>query len=312
MSKFVAAATVATLAVANGLPTEAEFQKEFGLWAKKHNKQYEVSEVFNRFNIFKQTWADVEKHNAGNHTWFKVINQFSDLTNEEFLAQYTGFRGHPAATLETIEGDGKPQAAIDWRQKGAVTPIKDQGQCGSCWAFSTTGAVEGAVAVATGKLTSLSEQELVDCAGQYGNQGCNGGLMDNAFKYVQAKGGLCQESAYPYTARDGSCNAGCSHVSPIKGYSDISSESGLASAIQNAPVAIAVDAGAFQSYGGGVLSQCSGRSLDHGVLLVAYDGSSTWTIKNSWGTGWGEQGYIRVPYGQDCCGMADAASQPQA
>jgi C1A family cysteine protease len=309
-----ATAIVAMAGVASAQLSDTAYQGMFQSWMQEHGKTYEGADVFRRFNAFKSNDLKITKHNLGNHTWYMEHNRFSDLTSEEFLEQYTGLDmslGGASDKVFTERGD--VNADIDWVAKGAVTPIKDQGQCGSCWAFSTTGGIEGAVQIATGKLTSLSEQELVDCAGSQGNQGCNGGLMDNAFKYVENKGGLCTEADYAYTARDGSCHASCTHNSKISGYTDVNrgDESGLLAALGKGPVSIAVDAGSFQSYGGGVLSACSGKSLDHGVLLVGYDGTN-WKVKNSWGSGWGESGYIRMPYGDDCCGLADSASQPQA
>jgi C1A family cysteine protease len=294
--------------------SETQYQGMFTSWVQEHGKVYETHEIFKRFTAFKANDVKITKHNAGNATWYMEHNKFSDLTQEEFLAQYTGLdRSLAGQSDKTITEAGDPNADIDWVAKGAVTRVKDQGQCGSCWAFSTTGGIEGAVQIASGKLTSLSEHELVDCAGAQGNQGCNGGLMDSAFKYVQQKGGLCTEADYAYTARDGTCKAGCTHVSKISGFTNVAAgnEAALLTALGKGPVSIAVDAGAFQSYGGGVLSACSGKSLDHGVLLVGYDGTN-WKVKNSWGTGWGESGYIRMPYGKDCCGLSNAASQPTA
>merc|ERR1719397_608505 len=145
---------------------------------------------------------DVLEHNSGNHSYTKGINQFSDLTQIEFEKIYLGFISRQVKKVSIEPVIEEPDADVDWRGKGALTPIKNQGQCGSCWAFSSTGGVEGAEFISKGSVTSLSEQTLVDCSGSYGNHGCNGGLMDNAFKYIKAKG-IASESSYPYTGRDG-------------------------------------------------------------------------------------------------------------
>jgi len=212
-------------------------------------------------------------------------------------------------------------SSVDWVSRGAVTPVKDQGQCGSCWSFSTTGSLEGALKLATGQLTSLSEQQLVDCSKQ--NSGCNGGLMDYAFAFEKTAD-VCTEASYPYTARDGSCHeSGCTVGIPrggVTGYHDVTvnDENALMEAVAQQPVSIAIEADqySFQSYTGGVLTKSCGSRLDHGVLLVGYGtdaGKDYWKVKNSWGASWGEQGYVRLERGLSGagqCGLKSAASYP--
>jgi len=215
---------------------------------------------------------------------------------------------------------------VNWIQLGGVTPVKNQGACGSCWAFSTTGALEGAKFVKTGELVSLSEQNLVDC--DHEDLGCSGGLMDDAFKFDKKNGGLCSEADYPYLAKQGECNPmHCEDVpgSEVTNFYDVppGKEMSLIAALAMQPVSVAIQADqfAFQFYKGGVLTNDScGDQLDHGVLAVGY-GSDLETnepyflVKNSWGPTWGEDGYIRISrkskqeYG--ICGILKMASYPE-
>ena len=208
----------------------------------------------------------------------------------------------------------------DWTGK-AVTDVKNQAQCGSCWAFSATGGAEGAYAIANGTIKSFSEQQLVDCAGgSYGNQGCNGGLMDQAFDYMKDNG-IQLESSYQYTARDGTCRADPSLMAfKIDSYTDVPQDdnSELIKAIYAAPVSVAIAVDFyFQAYTGGIYNHWScGTGLDHGVLAVGYgsdNGQDFYKVKNSWGTSWGEEGYIRFARkdsGVGMCGITRQASYP--
>jgi len=210
---------------------------------------------------------------------------------------------------------GKPAVdSIDWTTKGAVTPVKNQGQCGSCWAFSSTGGLEGQWEIATGSLQSISEQQLVDCSKNGGNAGCNGGLMDNSFEWYQTKA-AATEGSYPYTGRDGSCkSSGWTTAVPeggVTGHKDISNENALLDAVTNVgPISVAIEAdqSSFQGYSGGVLTGNCGTNLDHGVLAVGFgteSGTDYWKVKNSWGASWGMNGYILIERGDNKCGIAD-------
>lgn len=296
-------------------------QQAFFSFVKEFNKQYPTEEVFDRYNTFKANLELIKAHNAGNHGWEMGVNQFADLSAAEFKA-YLGLRPRDnayARSKNTATFSSNVAAGdVDWVSKGAVTPVKDQAQCGSCWAFSTTGSVEGAVQVATGRLTSLSEQQLVDCAGSSGNQGCNGGLMDDAFEWIVGHKGIGSEASYPYTARDGTCKTVAS-VSTISGYKNVQqgSEAALLQALQQQPISIAIEAdqSSFQMYKSGVFKGPCGQQLDHGVLLVGAgtdNGVDYWRVKNSWGTSWGDSGYIRMIRGSNICGLTNMASFPTA
>ncbi len=194
---------------------------------------------------------------------------------------------------------------VDWTSQGAVTAIKNQGQCGSCWAFSTTGALEGLSKIGYGSLQSFSEQQLVDCSGSYGNQACNGGLMDNAFKYVKDHG-IVHEDEYPYKAVKQTCSKNGGPFK-ISGFTDIKNCNDLANALTGRPISVAVDATNWSTYKTGIFNNCATK-LNHGVLLTGVTGGA-WRVKNSWGTSWGEQGFIRLTAG-NTCGICNVASYP--
>jgi cathepsin L len=290
---------------------------------EKHSKNYvNDAEYAYRLGVYRSNLDFIEEHNRQNFGFSVAMNQFGDLTVHEFSSIYNNYQHDSNRTVSKFVHVHNPlvemAATVDWRTKGAVTGVKNQGQCGSCWAFSTTGSTEGAWKLSKGALVSLSEQQLVDCSGSYGNYGCDGGLMDNAFKYFMSKGAYT-EGSYPYTARVGTCKSGTSGAS-IRGFKDVQSqsESSLQSAVQNVgPVSVAIDAShsSFQFYSSGVYyeSACSATQLDHGVLAVGFgnDQGNYWIVKNSWGAGWGSNGYILMSKDRNNnCGIATAASYP--
>jgi len=299
----------------------------FAQWKLAHAKTYSSSaEEETRFTAWSANYDWVQAHNMiPENTYTVGMTVFADLTQQEFAALNSGctFDKIVPGTSNDSHSVGANPTSVDWRTNGAVTPVKNQGQCGSCWAFSTTGALEGLNAIKKGSLVSFSEQQLVDCSGSYGNMGCNGGLMDYAFQYVAAKG-IEPESVYPYTAKQGTCKySATATVFKNTGFTDVPSKNNAAleTAVAQQPVSVAIEAdqSVFQLYTSGVLNSAScGTSLDHGVLAVGYGttsaGQAHWIVKNSWGTSWGEQGYVRLAKvatsGAGICGIALQPSYP--
>lgn len=306
---------------------------QFGNFQERFNKKYNsLQDLETRFNIFRTNIRNIHLHNSDLTQNFTMgINQFTDLTSDEFKEQYvSGLKNDVVGSYgcKTYSSSSlSVPSSVDWRTKGAVTPVKNQGQCGSCWTFSSTGAVEGAWAISTKQLIDLSEQELVDCATgvSYGSHGCNGGQMEGAFKFIIEKG-QCSNASYPYTSgvtqKSGSCQK-CSAVVKLSSCSDVKPNDhiSLTAAVAQQPVSVAIEADTryFQSYSGGILTSSScGTNLDHGVLVVGYgteNGIDYYLVKNSWGTSWGEKGYVRITRSkstndQGICGIAMDPSFP--
>ncbi|CAK8577165.1 unnamed protein product [Lathyrus sativus] len=300
-------------------------------WMTEYGKVYkDDAEKDKRFIIFRDNVEFIESFNDANNKPYKLsVNHLADLTLEEFKASHNGYKKRSTGTGLTstsfkYEDVTSIPSSVDWRVKGVVTPIKDQGQCGSCWAFSTVAATEGINQITTGKLVSLSEQELVDCDTKGEDQGCEGGLMEDGFEFIIKNGGITSETNYPYKATDGSCNnATTVPVAKIKGYEKVpvNSEVALLKAVANKPISVSIDASdsSFMFYSHGIYTGECGTELDHGVTAVGYgsaNGSDYWLVKNSWGTVWGEKGYIRMQRGiaakEGLCGIAMDSSYPTA
>jgi len=269
--------------------------------------------MFAKFATFKY-WVDyVRKHNAGNHTWEAGINEFSDMMPEEFAKVY--LTGLNVGNLPNIESTPVDTSAfpndIDWRTAGAVNKVKNQGSCGSCWAFSTTGTIEGWAFVTQKTLPDLSEQQLVDCAKTPNTKGCQGGWPWAATQWVSGNKGLCDQTKYPYTGRDGSCKQ-CdpNPLSNVPGVVQQKGEDQLLAGVNKVPVSICLDAaGGFQSYKSGVFSGPCGSQMNHAVLAVGYT-PTYWIVKNSWGASWGQAGYIFMARGKNLCGMGNVLAWP--
>ncbi|PIN06406.1 Cysteine proteinase Cathepsin F [Handroanthus impetiginosus] len=280
----------------------------FESWIDKHGKKYKgLEEKLRRFQIFKDNLKHIDERNKVISNYWLGLNEFADMTHDEFKKTYLGLktdqlpkRNQSPEEFKYRDFENLPNS-VDWRKKGAVTRVKNQGSCGSCWAFSTVAAVEGINQIVTGNLTELSEQELIDCDTAY-NNGCNGGLMDYAFAYI-ASNGLHKEEDYPYLMEEGTCeqNRDESESVTISGYHDVpaNDEESLLKALANQPLSVGIEASGrdFQFYSGGVFDGHCGTELDHGVAAVGYGSSKGLNyiiVKNSWGPKWGEKGYIRM------------------
>lgn len=304
---------------------------DFKAFKIQYNKNYKDNEEAERLKIYHNNRQMINSHNkryaAGEETFEMGVNEFTDLRPEEFERLYLS-----SLNVTDLKSDidyifnPSPNVgisnSIDWRSRGAVTRVKYQGSCGSCWAFSTTGALESHHFIKTRKLVSLSEQNLVDCARgfQYNNRGCSGGWPASALTYVKNNGGINTNRSYPYEAKDNKCrfnknNIGAK-VTRVVGIQK-GSESQLAKAVaEKGPVSVCVDASQFQFYKGGVFNRAScTRSVNHAVLVVGYGTSKNagdfWIVKNSWGTSWGDKGYIRMARNRrNQCQIANFAVYP--
>lgn len=309
---------LAAAAVSANVHDRSFYEEKFFNWLKTHQvKPVNGMHFVQMLKNFADNEDFINTHNAKGKSYQLGHNKFSHLSQSEYASFV---KLSPMATKESTakfvhEAVGDAPAAWDWTTKGGVTGVKDQGQCGSCWSFSTTGAMEGAYFNKNGNLVSFSEQEFVDCDNRNGSpkgsdMGCNGGLMDNAFTWATKNGGICSEADYPYTSgvskKAGTCNTSCTAVpnSAPKSHTDVakSSDSAMMSALYKNPVSIAIQADQkeFQLYKSGVFTGSCGTQLDHGVLAVGYgslNGEDFYKVKNSWGTVWGDAGYILLGRG---------------
>jgi len=295
---------------ASAFLAESQYEALFSQYATAFGKVYETPEVFfHRYAAFKSNIAYINQRNMDNITFTLGMNQFTDLTNDEYKMLLTRPQSNRVAPVEeVVDMSGVPND-VDWRTSGKVQRVKDQGQCGSCWAFSATAAAESIMAIKTGSLPDLSEQQLVDCCHDGGSQGCNGGMETDGLRWI-AQHGQCTAAEYPYRARDGACKT-CKGVTQLTGAKAFTGEAALATNIVNQPCTVAVDAGSpdWQSYSGGVYNGRCGKQLNHAILAVGYT-ATYWIVKNSWSANWGAQGYIYMTRGKNICGLASEPSYP--
>jgi len=297
-------AVTALIAGAVLLSTQTNKSTAFEEWKSKYGANWAQGEEEYRRVIFERNVEQINKHNADPSQTYKMgVNQFTAMTDAEFFNTYLDPKPEIKEAIDDAMSGAN--ADIDWTTKGGVSPVKNQGQCGSCWAFSATGVMES-WAKLKGQSVSLSEQQLVDCSGSYGNHGCNGGWPSQALNYVKANG-IASESEYPYAGVNQACkkNGGSFRISSV---SSASGCTGLENALSARPVSVTVDATNWNKYSSGVFNNCA-TSINHAVLLVGVSGSY-WKIKNSWGTGWGEQGFIRIALGNTCGVCAYAGVYP--
>jgi len=324
-------AFLCVIAVALAVGNEIEMRRKFQDFQTSFGRTYKsVDEAEHRFRIFFDNMKKAESLNKANPRATFGANKFSDLSAQEFAAQYLMTKNFETEYVRPAEKDFTKSHPVnvkscnpdptnyDWDSCGVVTPIYNQGQCGSCWAFSATETIESYYALAGYPLTQLAMEQIVDCDTAGSDEGCNGGFPSGAYQYVESAGGLEPLSDYPYTAEggeSGSCNFNAGEaVATVTGYTSISGESGMYSQLSSSsggPISVCVDASSWQSYTGGVLSQC-GNDVDHCVQAVGYanygESGAYWIVRNSWGTSWGENGFIYIEIGQDLCSIGDYAT----
>lgn len=316
-STFIVTLLLACIALNSCIVSEEErLFNEFTKFMKKYNKHYSgVDQMRYKFETFKNNFSVLAKVMADKKPTYSVgVTKFFDMTAEEFKAKYLGFKKPASLTkdLRFLSYSKKVHAeSFDWRDQGAVSDVKDQGSCGSCWAFSTVANIEGLNFRKTQQMTTFSEQQLVDCDTEQ-DQGCNGGLMENAFEYIKNAGGLETDSEYPYLGVDSSCQFDQQRASVrVSGFTKLNTEDedSIASFLtETGPLAVALNADPLMYYSGGIVDaySCDSTQINHAVTIVGYgseDGQDYWIVKNSWGSGWGEQGYFRIARGSGACGI---------
>ncbi|XP_053271009.1 pro-cathepsin H isoform X1 [Pleuronectes platessa] len=303
-----------------------EEEHRFKQWMFQHSRGYDTEEFYQRLQIFTENKRIIDRHNAGNHSFTMGLNQFSDMTFEEFKKFFllTQPQNCSATKGSRVSRTGPNPESVDWRVKGNyVTPVKNQGQCGSCWSFSTTGCLESVNAIATGKLIPLSEHQLIDCAQDFNNHGCMGGLPSQAFEYIRYSKGLMAEEDYPYTGHDDICQfdpaRAAAFVQDVVNITSCDEKAMVDAVAWLNPVTFSFDVTSdFMHYKDGVYTstQCKDTPdwVNHAVLAVGYGSEENttpyWIVKNSWGTDWGKDGYFWIERGRNMCGLATCSSYP--
>ena len=321
MNKFILALLIALVACDTELDTLI-FQ-QFQRFIKKYNKKYEsINEYLARFEVFKSNVMATLKES--NESYQTGITKFSDLTHQEFARTYLNLNYDAMAIANfepvTVRVSNAAPTSYDWRDHGRVSAVKDQGSCGSCWAFATVANLEGLYAAKKSTIKTFSEQMLVDC--DTSDSGCNGGLMEYAFTWLKKNGGIMYDSDYAYRGTKSTCKSNSSKYADFKvtGYKKLGSSYSTWSCVdedeikeflyETGPLAIALNADPLQTYSSGILdltsTKCPSSGINHAVTLVGYGASSStnyWIVKNSWGRSWGESGYFRIRRGNGTCGV---------
>lgn len=280
---------------------KSEFLPTFEEYTQLYNKSY-YRDLSTRKQIYESNILEIQRHNSNPlYNWKMGVNAYTDQTWDEF--------SNPRIITQSFRSDEQNDEepiirslpeSVNWKRY--LNPVLDQGSCGSCWAFAATTALEGAYAVKTGLLYNLSEQQLVDCAGtRYGNYGCRGGWMHNAYNYI-IRNKVCSSRVYPYTAKQSTCNQ-CTGLVGLKRFSTFTGETNLLNAVSQQPVAIALGISPeFKQYKSGIFDGPCSKSAQHAVVIIGYT-KTEWIIQNSWGISWGEEGFIRIPRNRQICGI---------
>ena len=323
MNKFLLVLVIAL--VACDIDVDSIMFQQFQRFIKKYRKKYNsVNEFLARFEVFKRNCKETFSQENGSYR--QGITKFMDLTQQEFAKTYLNLNYDALAVAnfkpKIVKVTNSAPDSWDWRAKGYVALVKDQGSCGSCWAFSTVANLEGQYYKGKGKMETFSEQMLVDCDTY--DSACNGGLMEYAFTWLQQNGGIMNDRDYPYKGYKSTCQSDPSKYvdMTITGYEKLGSSASTWSPVdedeikeflyETGPLAVALNANPLQTYTGGILdktsSQCSTSGINHAVTMVGYghdDGENKdyWIVKNSWGESWGENGYFRIKRGSGVCGI---------
>ncbi|KAJ3593972.1 hypothetical protein NHX12_006305 [Muraenolepis orangiensis] len=331
MSWWAAAVCVLTALISSVDSTplvSLEEEYSFKTWMSQHSKNYDVTEYSHRLQIFTHNKRKIERHNARDHSFKMGLSQFTDMTFEEFKKLYllTEPQNCSATTGNHVVSRGPYPDSVDWRKRGHfVTPVKNQGHCGSCWTFSTTGCLESVTAIASGKLLLLSEQQLIDCAQAFNNHGCNGGLPSQAFEYIKYNRGIMTEEDYPYHGTEALCQfqpgLEAAFVRDVVNITSYDEKAMVDVVARLNPVSLGFEVTSdFMHYKEGVYtsSLCHNTTdtVNHAVLAVGYGVEEAagetpyWIVKNSWGPVWGMDGYFLIERGSNMCGLAACSSYP--
>ena len=311
INKYYVVAIIAAVAAFSFVgTTTVDVDSEFETFVSNYRKSYFSQQEFSfRKTVFKTNLEKIDEQNASDTATF-AVNHMADWTVEEQDRLLGVDAAMAKASYEGSMNEAYNTSPIDWRTSGVVPAVKDQGSCGSCWAFAATTNIEAVAAIHNIEHPHLSEQELVDCAAPQGMHGCNGGFMHGAYDYSKVHHGIESDSDYPYTAKDESCKAvdssNTQRYEEVASYTNHRTCTSVAKALESAPISVAVDASKWSFYKGGVFSNCGNR-VNHAVLVVGTDADSNWIVQNSWGPRWGEAGFITLKAGNTCalCGSAE-------